>query len=66
MSSPNISRWLVELAERKLGNGATVRESYGEWIAERLSSFGRTKVTGGSRDILVWFLEQMPDVPKTS
>jgi hypothetical protein len=56
-----VPRWLVELAERKLGKGATVRESHGEWIAERSDRSGRTKATGGSRDILVWFLEQMPD-----
>lgn len=60
-----VPRWLVELAERKLGKGTTVRAVHGEWIAQQLSTSGRTKVTGGSRDILVWFLEQMPDLPKS-
>jgi hypothetical protein len=57
-----ISRWLVELADRKLGRGALVYVVGGKWVAERVSRAGRTKVTGGTRDTLVWFREQMPDV----
>ncbi len=61
-----IPRWLTELAERKLGSGAVVRMVDGEWLAERtvthVSGLGRTRVTAATRDVLVWFLEQMPDV----
>jgi hypothetical protein len=59
-----IPRWLKDLAERKLGKDATVRVDDGEWVAERVSRAGRTRVTGRTRDTLVWFLEQMPDVDK--
>ena len=63
-----IPRWLIELAERKLGSGAAVRVIDGEWLAERtvqhVSGPGRTRVTAATRDVLVWFLEQMPDTKK--
>ena len=55
--------WLTLLARRKLGEGAIIRVSESEWIAERTTRGGqRTRVTGKTRDILVWFLEQMPDL----
>ena len=57
-----IPLWLVALAERKLGAGAVVRVVGGEWVAERVTPKGRSKVTAKNRDTLVWFLEQMADV----
>ena len=58
----NIPRWLTGLAERKLGAGAVVRVIGGEWVVERVTTKGRSKVTAKNRDTLVWFLEQMADV----
>ena len=46
---------LKSLAERKLGQGATVRVTRQGWVAER----GRARVTAKTRDTLIWFLERM-------
>ena len=53
---------LMDLAERKLGPGATIRITREGWIAERIAKGNRTRVTGKTRDILEWFLREMPDV----
>ena len=55
-------RMLIELAERKLGPGAVIRISKQGWIAERVTTDDITRVTGKTRDVLEWFLKQMPDV----
>lgn len=49
---------LMDLAERKLGEGVKIRITREGWIAER----GGTRVTGKTRRILEWFLREMPDV----
>lgn len=56
-------RELEELAERKLGTGATVRAQRSGWVAERTDGAGqRQRVVGKTRGILVWFLNELPDV----
>lgn len=57
-------RMLMDLAERKLGPGATIRITREGWIAEQVTDGKRTRVTGKSRDVLEWFLNQMPDLAR--
>jgi len=53
---------LEELAERKLGAGTIVRAQRSGWVAERVDGAGnRTRVTGKTRSILEWFLNELPD-----
>jgi len=54
--------WLTDLAVKKLGEGATVVNDYGEWIAERTTAAGTVRVAGQTKTILVWFLEHMPEL----
>ena len=53
---------LMELAERKLGKGAVIRITLSGWIAEHTIDGKRTRVTGKTRNMLEWFLDQMPDL----
>lgn len=65
-------RELVELAERKLGKGATVRTTREGWLAERVHDIASSStcariaatrtVVAKTRNAFVLFLEQMPDV----
>lgn len=55
---------LMELAERKLGTGAVIRITLSGWIAENTIDGKRTRVTGKTRNILEWFLEEMPDLER--
>lgn len=55
---------LIELAERKLGEGVTIRISSEGWIAEQRTATNRTRVTAMTRDTLEWALKQMPDREK--
>jgi hypothetical protein len=57
---------LEGLAVRKLGKGATVRVTREGWVAERVGGAGRSRVTAKTRDILAWFLEQMPNMSARS
>lgn len=59
-------RMLMDLAERKLGQGATIRITRDGWVAERTEDGKRTRVSGKSRDILEWFLREMPDARRRS
>lgn len=52
-------RMLMELAERKLGKGATILINREGWVAA--SPCGRSRITGKTRSILEWFLREMPD-----
>lgn len=54
-------RAVRELAQRKLGLGATVNRASDGWVAQLKSTCKRTRVTGGTLETLKWFLEQMPD-----
>lgn len=54
--------WLKDLAVKKLGDGAVVRNNYGEWIAEVVTHSGKTRLTGQTMTILEWFLKQLPDL----
>lgn len=57
---------LIALAERKLGEGGvSVYLDFGEWVAERTTHAGTTRVAAQTQTILVWFLEQMPDRMKS-
>lgn len=53
---------LVELAERKLGKGATVQLTREGWIAKVDTAKGTLRATAKTKDTLIWFLERMPDV----
>jgi len=57
-----IPRWLTDLAERKLGNGAIVKMVDGLWAAEIVTRSGHTRISAKTRDILVWLLEQTPNI----
>lgn len=59
-------RMLMDLAERKLGEGATIRITRDGWVAERIANGKRMRVMGQSRAILEWFLREMPDAQRRS
>ena len=58
-------RMLIELAERKLGEGATIRITHDGWAAERTIkteyTVERTQVICDTRWALECRLRQMPD-----
>jgi hypothetical protein len=53
---------LVELAKRKIGQGATVKMTSDGWIA--LSASGSRRAIGKTREALAKMLERMADAKK--